>query len=88
MDTTGLHMSNIDVDICTSLDNIENVATTDRGIVMKLYASNDKLAWTNATLTGQLVGLTAQIKVGNQKIQDMDTGSGKTNKSSRAVNLE
>ena len=34
------------------------------------------------------VGLTAQIKVGNQKIQDMDTGSGKTNKSSRAVNLE
>ena len=65
----GFHKSNVTVNSGTALYILVNVATMDLGIALKIFEANDELAWINATLIGQLVDLTAQLKVSIKAIQ-------------------
>ena len=59
-----------------------------RDIIEKISADNKELARNNATLTGKLAELTAQLKVSIKTIQEMATSSGKTKNASWTVELD
>ena len=86
--TVRFHKASAVIDIGATLDNLVNMATTDRDIMSKISAAKKGPAWTNINLKGQLEELTSQLKVAIKVIQEMSTSSGKIKKTSRTVDLD
>ena len=71
--TAGFPEANNTVNIGTSLENLANAAIIDQDIMSKLSAANEELELNKSTLIGQLLELTAQLKVVTSTVKTDNT---------------